>query len=277
MYGFIIKKSFCDDWDNLLTVVLANVIYVFAALGGALAVTKLVQLFASSEAVHLYQFILLGLLIFVLFLILNILAFAFGEISAPIADFNSASILDFFKAIPGVILDALLYSLLVLAIGFISVFSIKFYIFDSQSKIGLFMGGLLFWIDIFVILSLQWFIPLRSLMHNNFRKCLKKCFLISFDNTGFSILVLLHSILLIVPSVFPFFGLFPGMAGITINKANALRIRMYKYDYLEEHPEQQKDRKLRKKIPWEELIYEDRETLGPRKLKSFIFPWKNED
>ena len=39
----------------------------------------------------------------------------------------------------------------------------------------------------------------------------------------------------------------------------------------------QKTKKERRQIPWEELIYEDRETLGPRKLKSFIFPWKDQE
>ena len=52
--------------------------------------------------------------------------------------------------------------------------------------------------------------------------------------------------------------------------------RLYKYDYLEEHPELT-TKKERRHIPWEELIYEDRETLGPRKLKSFIFPWKDQE
>ena len=45
--------------------------------------------------------------------------------------------------------------------------------------------------------------------------------------------------------------------------------------YLEEHPELT-TKKERKNIPWEELIYEDRETLGPRKLRSFLFPWKDD-
>jgi hypothetical protein len=43
---------------------------------------------------------------------------------------------------------------------------------------------------------------------------------------------------------------------------------------LEEHPEL-KTKKERKNIPWEELIYEDRETLGPRTFRSFLFPWKD--
>ena len=66
----------------------------------------------------------------------------------------------------------------------------------------------------------------------------------------------------------------PSLAGISINKANALRLRLYKYDYLEKHPELTTKRD-RKEIPWDELIQEDRDTLGPRKLRSFLFPWKD--
>ena len=75
------------------------------------------------------------------------------------------------------------------------------------------------------------------------------------DNTGFSIFMGLYTLILAALSILP--------------------IRMYKYDYLEEHPELKTPRE-RRQIPWEELIYEDRETLGPRKLRSFLFPWKDQ-
>ena len=71
-------------------------------------------------------------------------------------------------------------------------------------------------------------------------------------------------------------GFLPSFAGILINKANALRIRLYKYDYLEEHPEI-KTKKERNYIPWDELIQDDKDALGPRKLRSFLFPWKDID
>ena len=94
------------------------------------------------------------------------------------------------------------------------------------------------------------------------------------DNTGFSIFMALYTIILGALSILPI-GFFPSIAGIGIAKANAFRLRMYKYDYLEEHPELKTPRE-RRNIPWEELIFEDRETLGPRKLRSFLFPWKEE-
>ena len=94
------------------------------------------------------------------------------------------------------------------------------------------------------------------------------------DNTGFSIIMALYHLLLIVLSVLPI-GFFPSITGLSISKHNAFRLRMYKYDYLEEHPEL-KTPKERRNIPWEELIFDDREALGPRKFRSFIFPWKDE-
>ena len=94
------------------------------------------------------------------------------------------------------------------------------------------------------------------------------------DNTGFSVFMGFYILILMVLSVLPI-GFFPSVAGISIAKQNAFRIRMYKYDYLEQHPELKTPRE-RRKIPWEELIYEDREALGPRKLRSFLFPWKEE-
>ena len=271
MYGFLIKKSFCDDWDNLLTVVIVNLITLAAGILIFLAcATGLMAFGEESNSPWVYLLILGTILIFSF--ILSIVNLAFGELAAQIADFNGVSMGDFFKAIPGVLIDAILFALLCDAIGIVSFYCIDFYILRIGNLFGLLIGSFIFWLDIFFILSLQWFVPIRATMHNNFKKCLKKCFLISLDNTGFSILVLIHTAILMVLSVF-LVGLFPSVSGILINKCNALRIRLYKYDYLEQHPEL-KTKRERRNIPWDELIFDDRETLGPRKLRSFLFPWK---
>ena len=94
------------------------------------------------------------------------------------------------------------------------------------------------------------------------------------DNTGFSLFMAFYNLILIALSILPI-GFFPSIAGINIAKLNAFRLRMYKYDYLDEHPELKTPRE-RRNIPWEELIFDDREALGPRKLRSFLFPWKED-
>ena len=63
-----------------------------------------------------------------------------------------------------------------------------------------------------------------------------------------------------------------GMTGVIFTNVNALRICLYKYDWLEVNPGISLEQ--RKNVPWEDLIAKDRKTLGPRTLKGFIFPWK---
>lgn len=271
MYGYLIKKSFCDDWDNLLTVVVVNLIALASGVLIFLSGSYGLMAFGEgSTSPWLFVWIIATVLLFSI--VLSIINFAFGELAAQIADFNGVRLKDFFKAIPGVLKDAILFALLIDAIVFVSIYCIDFYFFKMANIFGALIGAFIFWMDIFIILSLQWFIPLRATMHNNFKKCLKKCFLFTMDNTGFSIFNLLHTLVLTFLSVF-LVGFFPSFCGISIFNCNALKVRLYKYDYLEEHPEL-KTKKERKNIPWDELIFDDRETLGPRKLKSFLFPWK---
>ena len=42
----------------------------------------------------------------------------------------------------------------------------------------------------------------------------------------------------------------------------------------EEHPEYLEDKEKRASVPWDELIADDKESLGQRKLSSFLCPWK---
>ena len=273
MYGFLFKKNFCDGWDNLFTVVVINVLFLISMVGVILLSSFVTQHLNENTTDMAFYLIQTGILFIGIF-IFNIIDFAFGELSQKIANFEGIHLLDFFKRIPGVLLDAFLFSLLTIVIVFISVYSLTFYILQQQTIMGLFVGALLFWIDIIIALSLQWFVPIRSTFHNKFRKCLKKCFIIFMDNTGFSIIMGLYHLLLTALSILPI-GFFPSITGLSISKHNAFRLRMYKYDYLEEHPELT-TAKDRKKIPWEELIYDDREAHGPRKLRSFLFPWKEE-
>jgi hypothetical protein len=52
--------------------------------------------------------------------------------------------------------------------------------------------------------------------------------------------------------------------------SDAIKLMMYKYDYLEAEADAD-----RKHIPWDELLYEERESVGNRSLKNMIFPWKD--
>ena len=69
-----------------------------------------------------------------------------------------------------------------------------------------------------------------------------------------------------------------GGHGSTINKALEIATGLYfkcvdADDWLEEN-DAFNDIEKRRNIPWDELLEEDKESLGPRKLASFLFPWK---
>jgi len=260
MYLFFIKKNFCDGWDNMLSIIIPNLVI----LGVILGFFSLIYIFQSIVPVVV-------LLIFLLMIVISILTFAFGDSAVKIANFSGVHILDYFKAISGCIKDGTFFGLLLGAVCTISYIAIPFY-FYQKTLFGFFIGALFTWFVLFFLLALQWFVAIRSLMHNDFKKCLKKCFIIFFDNTGFSFFTALYNLVLLMLSVI-MVGMMPSAAGITLAQVNALRLRLYKYDYLEEHPEC-KTAKDRKYIPWAELIQNDKEMLGPRSFKSFIFPWK---
>ena len=65
-------------------------------------------------------------------------------------------------------------------------------------------------------------------------------------------------------------------AGLVLSSVNALRLRLYKYDWLDQHPEL-KGVKTRRNIPWSALIAEDEESLGPRNFRSFFMPFKSDE
>lgn len=260
MILFFLKKNFCDGWDNMLSLVLPNLIMTAFFIGSYFAIGAVLTL--NPIAGIITQVVAIYILITAIF--------AFGNSAARIANFKSVSIKEYLAEFKHVWKDSLLFAILAGALFLFAFVGFPFYL-QMGSLIGIFLAALVFWFLIISLLALQWFLPIRSLMQNNFRKCLKKSFIIFFDNPGFSVFIFLYTLFLIVLSCVLFFIL-PGWSGIILAHTNALRLRLYKYDWYETHPELSP--KERKHIPWDELIAEDYDTLGPRSIKSFIFPWK---
>ena len=126
----------------------------------------------------------------------------------------------------------------------------------------------IFWISVFWWMSVQYFFPASYQLEGGIRKQLKKSFLLLLDNTFFSIFLGIYSILILGISFFTAL-LIPGISVILLAHQAALKLRLYKYDYLEENNDIS-----RKKIPWSALLYKEKEKIGSRTLKGMIFPWK---
>ena len=261
MIGFFLKKNFFDGWDNFLPLALFNsavILIVFLFFGLAYAV---------SAAPALPELIL-----FVCLIVIGVLLLAVSHLMSRIADYKSVSLKDIGQEIRRTWKHGALFAILETFCWIVVEVSVSYY-FSFQNFLGLFLGVTVVWIFAVIQLSLLWFFPIRSRLESNFCKCLKKCFIVFFDNTGFTLFMLLYSVVLVILTPFLAF-LVPGFSGLLLAWNNAFKLRMYKYDWIEQHPEIP-IQTARKKIPWDELLAEDRETVGTRTIRNFIFPWKD--
>lgn len=259
MFGFFIKKNFCDIWDNFFSVFIPGVI---------ISIISCLCFIATFATGVIYSSRLLLLLVFLISC-----AIFFGSIMAfshnayCLARWDVAPIKNYFRGF-GNFFTGCQFGILV-GVGIVLVlFSLPYYL-KMHNIIGFVIAGLLIGFLCVSILSLQWFFPLYAIMHDSFFKTLKKCYIIFFDNSLFSIAVFLHNIILAIFGVI----MFSSYAMVCLSLTNALRLRLYKYDWLEKQ-NCEDGASHAQEVPWEDLIAQDRATLGNRTLASFIFPWK---
>ena len=261
MIGFFLKKNFFDGWDNFIPLALFNIaviLIVFLFFG-------LAYLLSSISVLSLLS-------LFVCIILLEVLLLAVSNLMSRIADYKSFSFKEIGEEIKCTGRHGVLFAVIESFCWIVAGVAVPYY-FSFQNFLGLFLGVTVVWIFAVIQLSLLWFFPIRSRLESNFRKCLKKCFIVFFDNTGFTLFMLLYSVILIILTPFLAF-LAPGFSGLLLAWNNAFKLRMYKYDWMEQYPEIP-IKTARKQIPWDELLAEDRETVGSRSIRNLIFPWKD--
>lgn len=256
MIGFFIKKSFFDGWDNFLQLILQNLVYLgLLLLGLALMyVSSTGLLFALSAVCMLF-----------------LMCVSFGgtaECAANWSDYKSEVWGPYVRGIKRNIRHSLFF-FLILALIFICLYiTIPFYL-SLDNAAGYILPIVMVWIVVFFILALPYYFPLMTMLPGDGPvKTMKKCFLVSFDNPGKSIVLVLHIIFDAAISILTI-GLLPGISGIMLSQADMTKLLMKKYDWLEENPG-----KTKKDVNWDELLQEERENVGVRTLKGMIFPWK---
>ena len=126
MYGFLLKKNFCDGWDNLFSVVVTNVLFLVSMVGIVILSSFVTTRLGDDTTNMAFYLIQTGIMLLGIF-IACIFSFSYGELSAKIANFEGIHYIDFFKKIPHVLKDAALFSILVTAAsiassGFIPIF-----------------------------------------------------------------------------------------------------------------------------------------------------------
>ncbi|MDR2480253.1 MAG: hypothetical protein LBD48_13220, partial [Treponema sp.] len=188
-----------------------------------------------------------------------------------VSDYGGFGLGDFLKNIQNGWPAGLILGGAILALAAMAWIIIPFYI-ELKSMTGLLLAAVIFWTLTLTMLSIQWFFAIRARLDSKPVKIIKKCFIIFFDNSGFSLFCFLHNAVLLVISALTAF-LIPGPAGILLYLDEALRLRLLKYDWLEANPGETAVR--RRTIPWDAILIEEREKTGTRSLRSFIFPWKD--
>ncbi len=275
MIGFFLKKNFADIWDNLFHIFVVNFFLMIVIFAGVGLEIVMASLFVDSTMKLLFTLIWLCV-----FLVLAcVVLFAEGKNISGMANFESGSIKTFFSSIVPNFKMGAMFGLFLALLTVILVVSVPYYFTmwlprdgSPSNLLGLVFLSLIFWFMVISLLSLQWFPAIYNLMGNNFVKCLKKSYILFFDNTGFSLFLAFVNLLQMALTIITF-GLIPGLNGINLTCTNALRLLLYKYDWIEVNPTL--TRKEQKDVPWDDLLVNDRRTLGPRTLRSFIFPWKD--
>ncbi|NLK14525.1 MAG: hypothetical protein GX313_07250 [Spirochaetales bacterium] len=257
MIGFFIKKAFFDGWDNLISMVVHNLGYLvllFAFFG-------VLSLVPSNLPFFLVIILGTGLLSF----------YTAGASSASwaYAHYQRPGWSDFKRGIRISWRHALLFWILFLLIMTLVFLVIPFYL-SFGNTVGTILSVILFWTTLFLIFAQMYFFPLFFAMQGDRpMKTLKKSFLLVLDNPFFTLFLAVYQVINTLLSLLLAF-LAPGFTGISLACSVATKLLLFKYDYLEENPEAN-----RKAIPWDDLLYEEREAVGPRSLKGMIFPWKD--
>jgi hypothetical protein len=260
MIGFLIKKTFFDIWDNMLRIILLNLGFIVS-----LAIPIFLPRFIP---VPIFSIVVFAAGILWCFVYLAATALSVKAIS----DYGDFGFADFWANLKevwpmGIMLGIICFLLLVM-IRFV----MPFYL-DMNSILGLFLGMVIFWTVVISLLSFQFFLAIRARLDTRPAKILKKCFIIFFDNPGFSVFTLLYTFATLILS-FIFAFLLPGPAGLLLFLDEGLRLRLLKYDWLEANPPTA-DSPKRRKIPWDAMLIDEREKTGTRTLRNFIFPWKD--
>lgn len=259
MIGFLFKKGFFDLWDNLLLVGLMNIGYLLP-----LGLVYLAVAVAASETSAILSIVILVLAM----LLFSVYSLGVNAITFGFSHYKKRGWTSVKEALRFHWGHALMHFGICVLIGFTCIFIIPFYL-AIGNYFGFILGFMLIWVIVAIVIAIQYFFPLCFHMEaDKPLKTFKKCFLIVADNFGVTLFLLLRTILDLVLTVLTA-TLLPGLSGITLSRMDTLKLLMKKYDFLEANPEATK-----KDINWEDLLYEEKQLVGPRSFKNMIFPWK---
>jgi len=270
MIGFLIQKTLYDFWDNMFKMVVINLGFLLVAAIPIFLPGLMDTLGISSMPLEMA---ITGIGILACSVYLAAASYSMSSIS----DYSTFGFAALFGSFKHTWKAGLVMGLFVFLLFIVATIILPFYL-SIESSFGLLLAAVVFWVTIFGMISFQFYFSVYTRLGGKIGKSFKKCMILSMDNSGFAFFLFIHNLIVILlPFVVPFmlfFIIIPGPAGIFLYIDEAVRLRLLKYDWLEANPEAAASGK-RKKIPWEELLVEEREKTGHRTFKNFVFPWKD--
>jgi hypothetical protein len=261
MIGFLLKKTFFDLWDNALRVAVLNIGFIASALFFVF-IHRMLDIFAPLPSAVSACIFFLGVSWCSTYLAASAMCVR------KISDYTVFGFDDFCKALVSVWPCGIIYGIFVCIAVMIFIFIIPFYLL-MDSAAGLLTASLFFWTLIVLITAFQYFFVIRARLSVKPMKIIKKSFLLFIDNPLFFIGTICLTLLFLTISVFIAF-LIPGPAGTQLFLDEALRLRLLKYDWLE-----QNGGSGHKYIPWKTVLGEEYEKNSKRSLRSLLTPWKD--
>lgn len=271
MFGFMIRKTFYDMWDNFLAVLVMNVgfmLIVGMIYGISLGLTALIPLLSVTIIVSF------GVMLLILVVASCLYSLYAGVVSClvrDIADHGRPALGKIPQYLKETWKSSLLFGLIQGLLLGLLINAGTYYLPAAGSN---FLFYLLFftllWVYLLWFIASQYFFPLQARFDKKLRKNIRKMFVLFFDNTAFTLFGLSLVALLTLGISIITVLLIPGLTTLHLLYAVALKLRVLKYDYLDANPGAN-----RKKIPWDTLLIEEREKTGKRTLRNLIFPWKD--
>ena len=184
MFGFFLKKNFCNIWDNFFHTIFVNLPVMLLSFLGYFFCSKMADMREGTP----FGGLTFMIAVIICCLVWGILFLAEGENAANISKYDTPKFKVFLTQIPHCIKDGILLGLCQAVLILAVLISIPYYfkiwmgVGETEGSLtGLLMMACVFWVVIIASLALQWVLPVRSLMHNKFRKCLKKSFILYFS------------------------------------------------------------------------------------------------
>jgi len=261
MLGFAVKKAFFDLWDNLIAIVLMNLATVALVAVSAFFVDQVATGWNGGAGLTALSAVA-ALAVIVVYL---------GGVAlacAAIADYRAPTVASFAAGALHAAPAALSYYAGSVLLGVVLSVGAPLYA-GFGNVIGLLALAGIVWLAAVWALAGALYFAVRARLESRVIPLIKKSILLLFDNLGFAVLLLVTAPVIVTISL-PFAFMFPGPAGAMQWVQSAVKLRLLKYEYLERNPQPG-----RRRVPWNAVLVEERRAVGPRSLKSTLFPWKD--